>query len=70
MAHHKRIAWLNGTSVAVGTEVEVERKAREIFNTQRWQDTHKDRETILTITTYGSQRILSSGVLTYPVVTP
>jgi len=32
------IAWLNGTSVAVGTLTQVENKAREIAATERWKE--------------------------------
>jgi len=55
----KYIAWLNGTSVKAGTIPECEAHARRIFNTPSWQETHVGKKTILRITTYGSQRLIS-----------
>ena len=63
MAFPKYIAWLNGTSVAVGSQSEVEQKARDIFASKLWQDTHQGKETTLKITTYGKQLFTKSIVL-------
>jgi hypothetical protein len=63
MAFPKYIAWLNGVSVACGTQAEVRAKAIRIFESKLWQDRHIDKQTVLRITTYGSQRFVSSEVL-------
>src|SRR6266849_5851790 len=46
------IAWLNGCSVARGTEAEVRAAALNIFKTERWQDTvtARGKSTVLRIT--------------------
>jgi hypothetical protein len=59
----KYIAWLNGTSVKAGTILECEAHARHIFNTPAWQETHVGKKTVLRITTYGRQRLVSETVL-------
>jgi len=62
MAFPKYIAWLNSTSVAVGTKAQVERKAREIAHSELWLE-HQRGPTTLRITTYGAQKFVSSVVL-------
>lgn len=61
MNAQKYIAWLNKTSVASGSLEDVRKEALEIFNSKAWQARHK--ETVLRITTYGTQRLISSEVL-------
>jgi hypothetical protein len=56
---HKYIAWLNGTSVKAGTLAECESHALYVFSTTAWQNTHVGKPTILRITTYGAQRLVS-----------
>ena len=60
--NQKYIAWLNQTSVAVGSKSEVERKAREIAHSALWLE-HQRGPTTLRITTYGAQKFVSSVVL-------
>ena len=60
MKARKYIAWLShpGTgqvSVAVGGRVYVEREALAIYNSKRYQDHERGRETTLRITTYDRQ---------------
>ena len=62
-AKQVRIAWLNGTSVAIGSESEVRTKAIDIFHSKAWQDTHVNRPTVLRVTTYGQQRTISEETL-------
>lgn len=56
------IAWLNGTSVARGTEQEVRAKAIEIFNSDSWQQwgVRTGRATELRITKGARQSLVSS----------
>ena|SRR5882724_13115214 len=59
------IAWLNGTSVARGTEQEVRSKAIEIFNSYSWQQTVTERgkPTELRITKGARQSLVASEQL-------
>ena len=59
----KYIAWLNGTSVKAGTIPECEEHAKRIFKTTAWQDTHIGKPTVLRITTYGRQKLVSETEL-------
>lgn len=58
----KYIAWLNRTSVAIGSKSEVRTKALNIFASAAWQRTHSGITT-LEITTYGTQRLVSTEEL-------
>lgn len=65
MAKAKYIAWMNGCSVKHGTMEEVEQAAWDIYKSQAWRDRHqaKGKASILRITTYGSQRLISECVM-------
>ena len=59
------IAWLNETSVARGTLAHVERIAREIAATPRWQEAESHRgPTTMRITRGARQMFVKSVVLT------
>src|SRR5216684_5628922 len=59
------IAWLNGTSVARGTEEDVRDKAVRIFNSARWQETvtARGKATELRITKGMRQTLVTSEPL-------
>ena len=67
MVFPKYIAWLNGTSVAVGTLTHVRTKAIEIFQSPNWQAFEAHKGTILRVSTYGAQKFVSSEVLAEPL---
>lgn len=56
-------AWINDTSVARGTLSHVKAKAREIFNTPRWQAMEYHSEAKLRITRGARQLFVSSEIL-------
>ncbi|SRR5216683_8093907 len=62
------IAWLNGCSVARGTEADVRAKAIAIFNTPLWQQTvtKHGKPTELRITSGARQTLVSSETLCPP----
>ncbi len=57
---NKYIAWINGTSVAMGTKREVETKALAVIKSDRFKLWNEGKEVNLRITTYGSQLFVSS----------
>lgn len=61
----KYIAWMNGCSVKAGTISECEEQAKRIFNTPAWRDRHVNKPTVLRITTYGRQKLVSETELMY-----
>ena len=59
MAYTKYIAWLNNTSVAIGTYELVRAKAEEIFHSALWQANEGHKFTMIRITTSGNQRLVN-----------
>lgn len=59
------IAWLNGTSVARGTESQVRDAAKKLAASERWQQTvtGRGRDTVLRITRGPKQLFVSSVIL-------
>ena len=55
------IGWLNGHSVARGTRLQVEQKAREVFETPLYQDWAKP-ETLFKITRGAKQLFVCSYI--------
>jgi hypothetical protein len=62
MKHRRYIAWLNGQSVAIGGQAEVEKKAKDIFHSALYQE-HRRKPATLKITTDGRQLFVKSIIL-------
>jgi len=60
------ISWLNGASIARGTEAKVRSKAIMVFNTPLWQETvtAHGKPTIMRITAGARQKLVTSEELT------